>query len=397
MNRFQQTRVAFTLIETLVVIGIIGILVSISIPAVQMAREAMRRSQCADQLRQIGLAMHHYHATYRKFPMHGGGTAERGGTRLTPDSQSNHHRLSYAVAILPMLQQQALWETISHPVTNDKGTVFPPMGPAPWFNATPSAEVIGTYEPWNVNVPALLCPTEGTILGSGGSLNYAACLGDGIAEVGCAFGKPQYRSGGDASPVRFDDATKRGMFANWHAFGFVDCSDGTSHTLLLGEISTSGPAGDRRSHAVYRIPDIADRPDICMATLDEARPGFFIPSLESERRGTRWSDAALVISAFTTVLPPNGPSCTQIPVSGAHANWFGGILSSASLHPSGANVCMVDGSVRFVTESINCDSENAVPSSVYMGNAANPPGSQSPFGIWGAMGTRANHETVAGE
>ncbi len=385
-------RRAFTLVEVLVTVSIIGILIALLIPAVQAAREAARRSQCASRLRQIGLAVHQYHALFNHLPMHGGGTAEPLGTRIIADSQSNHHRLAYTVAILPMIEQQPLWEKISGPIRTELGVDFPAMGPIPWFNVTPTATLTDRYPPWDTIVATYRCPSESVIDGEPGKLNYAACMGDGIRELGCAFGSPQYRFAGDAAPIRFDDSTKRGMFANWHKFALRDCSDGTSQTLLIGEISTLGVGGEFRSSAVLPIDGIIEQPSLCNNAVDPLRPAFYLSSLQSEARGSRWADAALTISVFNTVLPPNSPSCMQVPAARAHSNWFGGIYSASSVHPGGVHCCLVDGSVRFITDYVNSATSLSSMGSVHSASASNPPGSKSPYGVWGALGTRSARE-----
>ncbi len=382
-----------TLIELLVVISIVSLLMAILLPAVQNAREAMRRSQCSNRLKQLALAVHGYEAAYQQLPMHGGGTAERGGIRTVPDDASNHHRLSYAVAILPFLEQQPLWEQISSPQGMVVGNMtFPAMGPVPWYNFL-GESAPHPYPPWSVDLAPLRCPSDPARGGESGAINYAACMGDGIRELGCAFGRPQWRNSGDIAPVRYDDSTKRGLFANWHAFRFRDCADGLSNTLLLGELAVSSGGGEVRSNVVLGLAGIVRDPQICAQSPDPDRPRFYSSTARLEPRGKRWADAAPTFSAFNTVLPPNSPSCAERPDLGAHANWFGGIFSAGSYHTGGVNVAMADGSVQFITDSIDAQSAGQRQSSVYSGNTENPPGSESPYGVWGAMGTRDGGET----
>src|SRR3954453_2842142 len=96
----------FTLIELLVVIAIIGVLVALLLPAVQAAREAARRSQCSNNLKQIGLGLHNYHSTHDKFPI--GGSCNQGGLNCT-----SWDGMSAAAQMLPFLEQQPLYSSIN--------------------------------------------------------------------------------------------------------------------------------------------------------------------------------------------------------------------------------------------------------------------------------------------
>ena len=178
-------RAGFTLVELLVVIAIIGILVGLLLPAVQAAREAARRMSCSNNFKQIGLAIHNYHSTYKQLPSHGSGSVWGGafGTRRMDTlvaSRGNQQMLSVLVDILPFMEQQALWESISNqsrdtvsgnPIFGDPNRFWPPMGPTPTFYIE--------YRPWVTEIPTLRCPSDpGTGLPGMGRTNYAACLGD---------------------------------------------------------------------------------------------------------------------------------------------------------------------------------------------------------------------------
>src|SRR6056297_2521209 len=105
----SRARQAFTLVELLVVIAIIGILVGLLLPAVQAAREAARRMSCSNNFKQIGLALHNYHAAFNTFPSAGHGTRYHQG------------RLNMFVAILPYMEQQGLWELMANPLLAQPG------------------------------------------------------------------------------------------------------------------------------------------------------------------------------------------------------------------------------------------------------------------------------------
>ena len=376
-------RSAMTMIELMVVLGIIAIAVAMLLPALGSAREAGRRIECVNRLRQVGLGLHNYHDTHRRLPPHGGGTSQPGGVRTVSPWWSNHGRLSFHVALLPFIEQQSLWEEIGHPVVANAVSPgpFPPMGPVPWWNEL--AMGVSTYPPWRRGPSLYRCPSDpGGDDSPGGATNYAACLGDGVAELGCAVGRPQWGGTFDDDPQRYDDATKRGMFAPGVAFRLADCLDGLSQTMLLGEIIVGDSSTRIESSVQLSVPGIVEDPKACVDQIDPARPRFYRTGWV-DPRGSRWADSAATFTGFNAVLAPGGPSCSQVPQNGAHPNWFGGIFSAASRHPGGVHVAMTDGAVRFVTDSVQCHRPGAETSSVRSGNRSNPPASQSPYGVWG--------------
>src|SRR5215472_14104584 len=111
MARFWRNKRGFTLIELLVVIAIIAVLVALLLPAVQQAREAARRAQCKNNMKQLGLALHNYHDVATVFPF------EAGGTGWSGPGTGNWGRLSGLVLLTPYLDQQGLWNQISTPMT----------------------------------------------------------------------------------------------------------------------------------------------------------------------------------------------------------------------------------------------------------------------------------------
>ncbi len=231
MNKRFQTR-GFTLVELLVVIAIIGVLVGLLLPAVQAAREAARRMSCSNNFKQIGLALHNYHSTYKNLP---GQMAGSRGFPYNNNQRSNQLRLSWMVGILPFEEQQGLWERISNPDGlnangSTRATPWPPMGPAPWRS---------DYTAWVTEIPGYRCPSDpGTGPSALGRTNYAACLGDAVEYTD--VGKYQW-----VIPNTIDqnnaiqiNASGRGMFVPRAYMKFRDVLDGLSNTIMCGEIAT---------------------------------------------------------------------------------------------------------------------------------------------------------------
>ena len=135
-------------------------------------------------------------------------------------------------------------------------------------------------------------------------------------------------------------------------------------------------------------------PTICFNGTDPDRPRFWAPGTqingsEEERRGFKWAFGLGLFSGMTTILPPNAPVCYDTSNSDIF-RW--GIFSPSSRHQGGCHVLMGDGAVIFVTDSIEA---GGGPMVSHNGNGGTlPPGSKSPYGLWGALGTKANSETI---
>jgi prepilin-type N-terminal cleavage/methylation domain-containing protein/prepilin-type processing-associated H-X9-DG protein len=348
----SPSRQGFTLVELLVVIAIIGILIALLLPAVQAAREAARRSQCTNNLKQIGLALQNYHDTYNRLPtLHGGtsGPNDAAGWEL-----HNNGQLSGWIGLLPFMEQGPLWTAISSGGTYN-GQTYRPFGPAAWFTK---------YPPFREQVPGLLCPSDPAgpnrdPSNSQGRANYMFSVGDTIN----------------------DNASKdtRGVFAANRYRRFADITDGLSNTLAHSERAIANDTNAIRGGTAYNLSNgstIHDDPTICLNT---AGTGGSYKSGTSVSQGTgrNWADGRPNWCGVTTVLPPNSPSCR----SAADYNW--GIWSASSYHPGGANGLMVDGSVHFFSETINCGSLGPQVST-----------GQSPYGVWGALGSMNGGESV---
>jgi prepilin-type N-terminal cleavage/methylation domain-containing protein len=396
----RSSRVGFTLVELLVVIAIIGVLVGLLLPAVQAAREAARRMSCSNNFKQIGLAIHNYHAAYNQLPNHATGTGQ-----FTPAINfannsvvSNNFRLSALVPMLPFMEQQALWEQISNP--NIVGAIAPPV-PWPAMGPTPQDT---RYVPWITEVPSLRCPSDpGVGLPALGRTNYAICVGDAISGEQ-VLGN---RNHGNLTQVMFSQqarASLRGMFMPFIESNFRDTLDGLANTIMCGEIATDLGDKDIRTRFFNRnIPSASfpNNPLVCRgpAYIDPLRPQFWGPGITqggtgtnqlvavSEGRGYQWANMLPHHSQFLTVLPPNSEICARQDVYRTTQ------VGASSRHQGGVHVCMGDGAIKFITNSI--EAGNSANGSVALNLSGNrAPGSISPYGLWGALGTRASKEVI---
>jgi len=410
----------FTLVELLVVIAIIGVMVGLLLPAVQAAREAARRMSCGNNFKQIGLALHNYHAAYNKIPMHGAGTESSGapvpaGNAGATDNwwtgygNCNGWRLSALVGMTPFCEQQALWEQISSPSVLDAANPTVPFT-IPWPAMGPVPDQ-ARYRPWITEVSTFRCPSDpGTGLPALGRTNYAMCMGDsmewsirGPVNAGARVGlTPAWKFVEHSGWAQRSRAADRGMFVLHKSSNFKDVLDGLSNTIAMGEIASD--LGDRdirtmpvNNGAAMNPPDeVRDDPKHCALVLnqiDPLRPKFWATGINTNAnwgRGYRWADTHCTYSTMHTILPPNSEIC-----SGNNAGNTG-ILPPSSRHQGGAHVLMADGGVKFITDSI--ESGNNRNGNVWQNGTGNrSPGSISPYGLWGSLGTKASKEIISGD
>jgi prepilin-type N-terminal cleavage/methylation domain-containing protein/prepilin-type processing-associated H-X9-DG protein len=326
-------RCGFTLIELLVVIAIIAVLIALLLPAVQQAREAARRSQCKNNLKQLGLALHNYHDNYNLFcQLRGGPDVNRGGD------------FAGMMALMPYLDASPAYNMIPQGQPNQ-----------PWD---------GSFVPWQQQMSVLLCPSD-----SGGPQQATVALKSYHFCVGTTI-NDNYQ-GITNGLFQFSQRGYRGM---------RDINDGSSNTVALAEMGLGRGNGAREiiGQSAWGISGIDTNPTLCLAS---AAGGQYLggTNISSWGQGSLWPFGHPHWSAVTTVLPPNSPSCVLGP-SGDNPSNAWGILSANSRHVGGAHVLMADGSVHFISNNINAGNYGA--------------GSPPSFGVWGALGTVNGGEPV---
>ncbi len=350
----KSSRRGFTLIELLVVIAIIGVLIALLLPAVQAAREAARRSQCTNNLKQLGLAIHNYLDQTSVFP----------GQCAFPTAQNQSSGWSYGwvLPLLPHMEQGPLYNAFNFNAGLYNNVAGVSNGAA---NTTAGYSQINT----------LLCPSDGIKQRPQdpyGTQNYVG-----------NFGGPGVLRRWSGTIVPYASSSFS-TDSNLGAFGLESVRDGSSNTALFSERLIG-----LRGNPALKLND----PEAKRAIFPAADPGSSanpaafamackgLPatttSIRSNGNGYFWVGGYphhVVTNAYTHYGSPNSTSCQNTTLD---ASWltFGGAYSSTpptSNHSGGVNIGMADGSVRFIKDSVS-------------------------YQAWWALGTRNGGEVLSGD
>lgn len=363
LRRSRRSR-GFTLIELLVVIAIISVLIALLLPAVQSAREAARRAQCTNNLKQLGLAAQNYVSVHNVLPPHGMFLGPAYGTPPPPTWDGWGWAASWTTVMLPQLEQQPLFNS---------------------FNFNLDASIPANYTVGFNQLGFLLCPSDGTnkrVAEPWGSSNYSGNWGGpGIIRNWSGVIVPHY--------TRYPGAWW-GNDSNLGVFGMESITDGTSNTSLFSERLLGLPPGEQvqspadadGKRGVWTLGALnANTRDAnqARAAVQQCRnitgPSRGTPHW-SYLSGAHWSLSYpwhWMNNAYSHFSPPNGNTC--VPASdGGGAEWGGqtGLIPPTSNHSGGVNMAMCDGSVRFVKDGVNLDT-------------------------WWAVGTRRSKDIVSSE
>ena len=286
--RMRKNKAGFTLVELLVVIAIIGILVGLLLPAVQAAREAARRMQCSNNLKQMGLAVLNYESAFQKLPSKSGGTTTF--NNVSQRLYGNYDRLSPFVGLLPFIEQNPLYDRIQAGTDVTAFGAVAPGGPSAWF---PKVDGTGAFYPWAQSVPAYQCPSDTIIpiaTGEHGTNSYAVNMGDLIVNVngaqqmrGPLGGTRVYKKMGTIT----DGTSNTIVFSERTAHNANNFNDGTFKTATGAE---------QISRFEAQVLSIQTNPSSCTAVAIGNR---FAPGTSIKARfGILWTDGQAERTGF---------------------------------------------------------------------------------------------------
>jgi prepilin-type N-terminal cleavage/methylation domain-containing protein len=305
---------AFTLVELLVVIAIIGILIALLLPAVQAAREAARRSQCSNNLKQICLSLHNYHDVWKHFPP--GSVAYTSGGSAAPGIGSLNQ--SWFTRCLPYVEQTGLQIDFQ-----GSGTLWTDTVPGTW-----QAELL---------LPVVLCPSDKKqpVRSTHAPTNYVACTGADERFARCT-GQTSLSDGKSCK-------LNQGPFnrSTWQSFATI--SDGTSNTMFISECRLDDPPISEEDCSGGDWSPLQS----CLAG-SPSKAGYY-------QRGWSWYAAKYPSSwGFCTILPPNDRVTYEVGFDcGSHDKGSYVALGARSFHPSGVLAALGDGSVKSVNDTID--------------------------------------------
>ncbi|MGN6543611.1 MAG: DUF1559 family PulG-like putative transporter [Aureliella sp.] len=344
MSRRKQ---GFTLVELLVVIAIIGILVGLLLPAVQAAREAARRMSCSNNLKQLALAFHNYESTHKKVPRLASSVYAEDATPSMRNS--DWHGYSAHTMLLPYIEQGPLFNQFkfnqNHYATTPLfGSVIAPL----YLGRTPIA--------------AFVCPSDLPYPASSNKNSAGLEQSDmGWNNYGCSEGSNSGYS------VSAND--QNGFFKRDRETTFGSIVDGLSNTIMLAEFNKgdansavlSAVNGDFAFNTPFPSGWTHQFPTQQML-ISYGQSCQAVGSSHRSSAGFRWSAPGMYNTGINTIAPPNWQYVSGMPCPGCGQGDSAGVFPARSRHTGGAQHAMGDGSVQFITNSIDLRTYQALGS-----------------------------------
>ncbi|MDR2754592.1 MAG: DUF1559 domain-containing protein, partial [Planctomycetaceae bacterium] len=356
----------FTLVELLVVIAIIGVLIALLLPAVQAAREAARRMQCTNKLKQLGIAIHNYHDTHGSLPS-GMSSIHRTITR------AKQHAFGSLVQLTPFCELQTIYDLLAN-TSNATAHEDHPVGIA------------------SVTFPTFICPSNsGEVPVSDcdnvGRNNYSIVFGD-IVIRGSTASVPS-----SATPTPSPVHCPRAFLGLRYSFKtFAGITDGLSNTIAFSErvglkakrqeYSSTNPKAGTAKQSSWSSSSSSTPTRLHCITAQGAT------SAAGNSFGLQWTNGSVSVNGLMTVMPPNSASC-------AGQDWGDGLIlnTPSSSHKGGVNACYGDGSVHFVSDTINALTSGQSDSTEILKD--DKENGISHWGVWGALGSAIGNESTS--